>query len=197
MPVRRARAAEVHALPVVDALSLSRPPNLPSRIRDALGFISGGVGSVLDDQRGVGLCAIMSRGALIFSPAVQPNPKHFASSRPVARINFFISHSWSAGRLDKYAGLLYRFNLVPALVAMHVAALAAAFGFAAGVLPPMATLACVDLPGVRVPFGAYCQLAGTWAFVSVLIGWGRVLALVEAMGLIARTDCFVDKMCID
>jgi len=175
----------------------------PSRVRDVIGFTSGAESTderhehALNDQRAVGLGDILSHGARIFSPDVQATPALFARSRPVDHINYFISHSWSAPRFDKYAGLLYRFNLVPALVAMHLAALASALGFVAGVLPPMATLACVDLPGVRVPFGAYCQLAGTWAFVSVLIGWGRVLALVEAMGLIARTDCFVDKMCIN
>ncbi|KAJ1617592.1 hypothetical protein T492DRAFT_1098658 [Pavlovales sp. CCMP2436] len=178
-------------------------PSLPTRVRDVIGFISGSVPSdirhehVLDDQRAVGLGEILSHGAHIFSPGVQATPKLFARSRPVALINYFVSHSWSAPRFDKYAGLLYRFNLVPALVAMHLVALVTALGFVAGVLPPMATLACADLPGVRVPFGAYCQLAGTAAFVSVLIGWGRVMALVEAMGLIARTDCFVDKMCIN
>ena len=87
---------------------------------------------------------------------------------------------------------------MPALVAMHLASLLACALFATGVLPPMATLALsplsADLPSVRLPSGAYCQLVGTAAFVAVLLGWGRLVALAETMGLAARRDCFVDKV---
>ncbi|KAJ1616153.1 hypothetical protein T492DRAFT_1108520 [Pavlovales sp. CCMP2436] len=161
-----------------------------NRVEEVLTLIRGtsrGTSGAVEDQRAVGLSDILSHGARIFSPDVQATPKLFARSRQVAHINYFVSHSWSAPRIDKYGGLLYRFNLVPALVAMHIAALAAAIGFVAGVLPPMATLAAADMPGVRLPFGAYAQLAGTVAFVVVLLGWGWVV----------RGDCFLDKMCID
>jgi hypothetical protein len=156
--------------------------------------------SLVDDQRGVELADVMSHGARIFSPALSDTPALYARSRPVARFHFFVSHSWSASRWDKYVGLLYRFNLVPALFAMHLASLLACALFVAGVLPPMATLGYAladDLLGVRLPSGAYCQLAGTAAFVAVLLGWDRLVALAEAAGLAARRDCFVDKMCID
>jgi hypothetical protein len=33
--------------------------------------------------------------------------------------------------------------------------------------------------------------------VTVLLGWGRAVALAEAAGLAARRNCFLDKMCID
>jgi hypothetical protein len=155
--------------------------------------------SQTDDQRAVGLADVLSRGASIFSPDVEATPALFARSTPVNRFNFFISHSWSASRWDKYAGLLYRTSLVPAIVGMHLASLLACALCVAGVLPPMATFAR-DHPGDHpgeVPKGAYCLLAGTAAFVAVLLGWGRLAALAEAAGLVARRDCFVDKMCID
>jgi hypothetical protein len=180
----------------------SRAPQLRRgsvRIREAIEFIRGtsvtNVG-LMHDQRAVGLTDILSRGASIFSPAMQATPALFARSRPVLRYGFFVSHSWSASRWEKYFGLLYRFSFVPALVAMHLASLLAGALFVAGVLPPMATLAFADLPGVQVPGGAYCQLIGTAAFVAVLLGWVRLVSLAEAVGLVARRECFVDKMCI-
>jgi hypothetical protein len=108
-------------------------------------------------QRAVGLADVMSRGARIFSDDAEAAPA-YARSRAVPRFNFFISHSWSASRWDKYAALLYRFNLVPALVAMHLASLLTCALFAAGLLPPMGTVSYAEMPGVRVNHGVYCQV---------------------------------------
>jgi len=47
----------------------------------------------------------------------------------------FISHSWRASRLAKYFALLYRFSLVPAMLAAHAAALTTCLLTATGVLP--------------------------------------------------------------
>jgi hypothetical protein len=77
--------------------------SLDARIRT-----SGSELSLCDDQRAVRLADAMSRGAMIFDSAVQATPAHFARSRPVLMYNFFVSHSWSASRWDKFAGLLYR-----------------------------------------------------------------------------------------
>jgi hypothetical protein len=82
-----------------------------ARLRDVIGFMARSSTSRLslrDDQRAVGLADAMSRGAMIFDSAVQVTPALFARSRPVLMYNFFVSHSWSASRWDKFAGLLYR-----------------------------------------------------------------------------------------
>jgi hypothetical protein len=81
-----------------------------ARLRDVMGFMartSASRPSLGDDQRAVGLADAMSRGARIFDSAVQATPA-YARSRPVPKYAFFVSHSWSASRWDKFAGLLYR-----------------------------------------------------------------------------------------
>jgi hypothetical protein len=135
--------------------------------------------STCDDQRAVGLADVLSCGAQIFSPYLQATPALFARSRPVSRFRFFISHSWSAPRWDKYAGLLYRTSLVPAIVGLHLASLLACALFVAGVLPPMVTLEYAEQG--KEPISAYCQLFGVAAFVAVLLGWGRLAALAESV----------------
>jgi hypothetical protein len=120
-----------------------------ARIREVLSRTSP---SQTDDQRAVGLADVLSRGASIFSPDVEATPALFAST-PVS--SFIISHSWSASRWDKYAGLLYRTSLVPALASLLACAL-----FVVGVLHAMATLEYAEQPEQpgEEPIGAYCQL---------------------------------------
>jgi hypothetical protein len=151
------------------------------RIRDA---IAGRTKSTVD-QRAVGLSDVMSNGAAIFSNQPMPGTNRelsraerhsaasrtFERSRTASRFDYFISHSWAAGRWAKYAGLIYRFNMVPALVAMHLTGLCTCIMYVMGVLPPMATADYGDRP-IEQPFGAYCQLLGQAVFVAVLLGWG-------------------------
>lgn len=40
-----------------------------------------------------------------------PNPGTFGKSQQVESVDYFLSHSWSAGRFSKYVALLYGFNL--------------------------------------------------------------------------------------
>jgi hypothetical protein len=96
-------------------LTKAKPPapgrTLSVRLQDVMGFMdrtSASRPSLLAEQRAVGLADAMSRGAMIFDSAVQATPALFARSRPVPMYNFFVSHSWSASRWDKFAGLLYR-----------------------------------------------------------------------------------------
>ena len=78
-----------------------------------------------DDQlRGVPIPTLLSGGAQLFAEggaAARDRPKEtFALSKPVRRVDYFISHAWRSSRLTKYLALCRFFNKTTAMIVAAV-----------------------------------------------------------------------------
>ena len=84
--------------------------------------------SITEEQlRGVSVHSLVAGGARLFADngvAAREDPQGtYAVSKPVERLDYFVSHAWRSPRVSKWLALLCYFNLNAALVAYLVACL--------------------------------------------------------------------------
>ena len=143
-------------------------------------------------QRAITIGTLMACGARHFGSNVASEADH-ALSTPCTQYGYFISHSWAAARHHKCLALLYRFSLVPALVAAHAAALVATVLATHGVLPafyvgpPWPTLGVESSQGVVL----WAQALGAPTFILVLLAQEYLQAAAERLGVLAQSRCFL------
>jgi len=137
--------------------------------------------------RGVASADVLAGFATIFESSAGCAAT-YALSRPVARLDGFLSHSWRDSRWKTWLALAYHYNLGLALGLALLAALAVFAledGGARYLVPPLPVFTSVD--GHVYMYSVDPGLAGTVVFLAALAlgGW-----------FTSRT-IFVDKCCID
>ena len=77
-----------------------------------------------EQLRGLPLSNLLAGGGKIFAnqgAAARNNPTAtYALSKPVSRINFFLSHAWATERVSKYMALIFNFNSIQAVGVLAV-----------------------------------------------------------------------------
>ncbi|KAJ1627578.1 hypothetical protein T492DRAFT_174998 [Pavlovales sp. CCMP2436] len=148
------------------------------------------------EQRGVPISVVLARGARVFSRVSAPASGW--RSFKTKRYRYFISHSWTAARLDKYLALLFDLALTPALLSALAAAHLVCVLVGVGVLPTFFTAVFFpDVTHEAVGISLLCTPVGGLVFVAVLFGWVPFRGWLEARGLASKSTCFIDKLCID
>lgn len=154
-------------------------------------------------QRAVTISTLQSGGGRHFASSAATAADHALSS-PCEAFDFFISHAWHAPRSLKWLALLYRFSLAPALVAAHAVAIATVILTITGddtMLPTIRVERSTWLElGIREEAGGtfvfWAHVVGPSAFLVVLFSWQHIRSLLESVGVVARSRCFLDKLCI-
>lgn len=110
----------------------------------------------------------------------------YGQSRPVTRLDYFISHCWSDGRSGKLFALWIHSNLTPAMLISSAIALTCTVLCRARVLP------VVVLPELGFAFFPWALLFGYSSFFLVLATWQHVAPCLSQR----RPSYFLDKFCV-
>jgi len=148
-------------------------------------------------QRAVSNATLMDCASRHFG-SNKAGEREYALSFPCEEYTHFVSHSWRAPRHLKYVALLFRFSLIPALIAAHAVALTGSVLFALEVLPPVAHLATWGALGSKSsPCAYWAQLLAFPTFCATLVSYHRVRdALERRVSWLRRSAAFLDKLCI-
>jgi hypothetical protein len=143
-------------------------------------------------QRSIALSTLMSSRAQHFD-SNQASSEDYDLSSPCDDYTFFISHSWHAPRIPKWLALLFRFSLVPALLAAHAVALLTVVLFVYGVLPAWSHATTFQrLHDGPAPLAYWAHALGAPAFVFVLLTFERVYEVCERYSVVAPCRCFLE-----
>ncbi|CAK0889214.1 unnamed protein product [Prorocentrum cordatum] len=183
MPAPRASAGGAEVAP-------DSPASPPARTRPLI--LREATDQMLVELRGATLQSCLSGLGSIWATSAGKE-SHYARTRRVHRLDYFVSHDWGTGRWVKLLALAVHFNGVPALCASFAVSLLVFVLQVAGVLaqrqPPQVRItAGVEYEEV---FGVWCFPAGICTFFFVLIYWQ-----VCSECVLSPTFVFVDKMCI-
>eukprot|EP00435_Cladocopium_sp_Y103_P020350 s555_g4.t5 len=110
----------------------------------------------------------------------------YGQSRPVTRLDYFISHCWSDGRSGKLFALWIHSNLTPAMLISSAIALTCTVLCRARVLP------VVVLPELGFEFFPWAFLFGYTSFFLVLASWQHMAPCVSRR----QPSYFLDKFCV-
>ncbi|CAE8653019.1 unnamed protein product [Polarella glacialis] len=143
-------------------------------------------------QRGVSLATVMDFGGRHFRSNAGPKD-HDALSFPIDKYDNFISHSWRASRMAKYAALLYHTSLVPAAFAGLAAGILAFALQVQGILPPFGRS---PPPFEPLPRTMWCLVMGGGTFFAILVMWARLVELAESTRG-TKVSYFLDCLCIN
>ena len=133
--------------------------------------------------RAAPLSTVLRRGGKIFAQS-DGSAETFALSKPVTRINWFISHTWHTPRWKKFMALSFHANFSFAFACSLVVGLLTVVFSVLGVLPLASRIEGSNLP--RYPAGPYGLVLVPLTFQSVL-HFGPV---------VSKRCVFLDKSCV-